>query len=210
MAKHYYNSGEFNLYCDVCAKKIKAHESKLRWDGLRVCTDDWEERQPQDFVRARQDKISIPFSRPVENTSNNISYGMWDRVTLRESNNILSVLFSNDINETLPITEQVFLWRAVSVSEIIPITEVPNFVVQNTPNYSDVAIPHESGEICILDYVDYTYFAEVYIGTCTQLNNNIIGETVSTSEVGSLLNDPYIDPTYFLSDYVGAIIYFNP
>ena len=99
MAKHYYNSGEFNLYCDVCAKKIKAHESKLRWDGLRVCTDDWEERQPQDFVRARQDKISIPFSRPVENTSNNISYGMWDRVTLRESNNILSVLFSNDIND---------------------------------------------------------------------------------------------------------------
>lgn len=60
----YYVPGSFNLICDVCSKKIKASESKLRWDGLRVCFADYEERQPQDFVRARQDKISIPFSRP--------------------------------------------------------------------------------------------------------------------------------------------------
>lgn len=60
----YYIPGDFNLICDVCSKKIKASESKLRWDGLRVCPTDYEERQPQDFVRARQDKISVPFSRP--------------------------------------------------------------------------------------------------------------------------------------------------
>ena len=24
----------------------------------------WEERQPQDFIRARQDKISVPYTRP--------------------------------------------------------------------------------------------------------------------------------------------------
>lgn len=64
MAKNYYKSGEFNLICDVCGKKIKAHESKHRWDGLVVCFEDYEQRHPQDFVRARQDKISIPFNRP--------------------------------------------------------------------------------------------------------------------------------------------------
>ncbi len=64
MKKNYYISGEFNLICDVCSKKIKAHEAKHRWDGLIVCKDDWEPRHEQDFVRARQDKISVPFNRP--------------------------------------------------------------------------------------------------------------------------------------------------
>ena len=107
MAKHYYNSGEFNLYCDVCAKKIKAHESRLRWDGLRVCTDDWEERQPQDFVRARQDKISIPFSRPVENTTNNITYGMFDLVRAIDAIDILlvNVSYSPQYQNYSPLQE---------------------------------------------------------------------------------------------------------
>ena len=61
---NYYKAGEWNLCCDVCSKKIKASESRKRWDGFIVCLDDMEERHPQDFVRARQDKISVPFTRP--------------------------------------------------------------------------------------------------------------------------------------------------
>lgn len=64
MKKNYFISGEFNLLCDVCSKKIKAHESRHRWDGLIVCKDDWEMRHPQDFVKAKTDKITIPFQRP--------------------------------------------------------------------------------------------------------------------------------------------------
>lgn len=65
MTQNYYKSGEWNVTCDVCSKKIKASESKQRWDGLIVCADDFEYRHPQDFVRARQDKISVPFTRPI-------------------------------------------------------------------------------------------------------------------------------------------------
>jgi len=65
MAKNHYVSGEFNVTCDVCSRKIKASESRQRWDGFRVCLDDWEPRHEQDFVRARQDKISVPFTRPI-------------------------------------------------------------------------------------------------------------------------------------------------
>lgn len=63
--KNTYKSGQFNVTCDVCSKKIKAEDAKQRWDGFIVCPDDFEERQPQDFVRARQDKISVPFTRPI-------------------------------------------------------------------------------------------------------------------------------------------------
>ena len=61
---NYYILGEWNLICDVCGKKIKAHEAKHRWDGFVVCPSDFEYRHEQDFVRARQDKISVPFTRP--------------------------------------------------------------------------------------------------------------------------------------------------
>ena len=65
MKKNYFKSGEWNLTCDVCSKKIKAHEAKHRWDGLIVCKDDWEPRHEQDFVKAKTDKITVPFQRPI-------------------------------------------------------------------------------------------------------------------------------------------------
>ena len=65
MIKNYYVSGSWNVTCDVCSKKIKASEAKKRWDGFIVCPDDYEERHPQDFVKARIDKITVPFTRPI-------------------------------------------------------------------------------------------------------------------------------------------------
>lgn len=65
MAKNYYLSGQFNVTCDVCSKKIKASEAKHRWDGFITCQECWEPRQPLDFIRARVDKITVPFQRPI-------------------------------------------------------------------------------------------------------------------------------------------------
>jgi len=65
MAKNYFISGEWNLICDVCSIKYKAGKAKHRWDGFIVCPNCYEQRHPQDFVKTRQDKISVPFSRPI-------------------------------------------------------------------------------------------------------------------------------------------------
>ena len=65
MKKAYYISGEWNLCCDVCSKKIKANEARQRWDGFIVCPDDFENRHSQDFVKAQSDKITVPFVRPI-------------------------------------------------------------------------------------------------------------------------------------------------
>lgn len=59
-----YKSGDWLVVCDSCSKKIKASKSKERWDGFRVCSECWEPRHPMDFIRARADKISVPFTRP--------------------------------------------------------------------------------------------------------------------------------------------------
>jgi len=59
-----YKSGDWWAICDVCSKKVKASKIKHRWDGLLVCPEDFEHRHPQDFIKVRQDKITVPFLRP--------------------------------------------------------------------------------------------------------------------------------------------------
>ena len=62
--RNYFKSGSWNITCDRCSKKTKADEIKKEWTGFLVCPVCFEYRHPQDFVRARQDKISVPFNRP--------------------------------------------------------------------------------------------------------------------------------------------------
>jgi len=49
--------------CDVCGRKYKASALTERWDGLMCCSDDWEIRQPQDFVRGVADTQIAPWLR---------------------------------------------------------------------------------------------------------------------------------------------------
>lgn len=65
MRTTYFKSGEWNVVCDVCSEKIKSSDARKRWDGFITCPQCYEERHPQDFVRARQDKITVPFQRPI-------------------------------------------------------------------------------------------------------------------------------------------------
>lgn len=88
MNKNHYVSGESNLTCDVCSKKIKSSASRLRWDGLVVCIDDYEQRQPQDFVKGQRDKITVPFVRPIPTLLfTDVVYEDTDNTTIPSGNN---------------------------------------------------------------------------------------------------------------------------
>lgn len=69
MARNTYKAGEWNVWCMVCNKKIKSGEALKRWDGLLVCHEDYENRHPLDFLRTRQERISVPFSAPTTFTN---------------------------------------------------------------------------------------------------------------------------------------------
>lgn len=56
--------GDFNRHCDRCGFKYKASETRKEWNGLIVCPKCYEPRQPQDFVRGRRDRQSVPDPRP--------------------------------------------------------------------------------------------------------------------------------------------------
>ena len=60
-----YDKGNWIALCDVCGRKYKASLLKKRWDGLMCCDDDWEIRQPQDFVRGVADTQIAPWTRQI-------------------------------------------------------------------------------------------------------------------------------------------------
>lgn len=59
-----YRKGDWKAVCDGCGQRFLASALRKRWDGLMVCSKDYETRQPQDFVRAKIDIQAVPFTRP--------------------------------------------------------------------------------------------------------------------------------------------------
>ena len=62
-------NGQWNVICDVCGMKFKSNDIYERWDGLRVCREDWEVRHPMDFQRGFKDDQSIPYTRPDQSNA---------------------------------------------------------------------------------------------------------------------------------------------
>lgn len=59
-----YIKGEFWRICDRCGLRFRQSETFKTWDGLWVCKEDYETRQPQDFVRGVTDKQAVTEPRP--------------------------------------------------------------------------------------------------------------------------------------------------
>lgn len=55
--------GDWNALCDACGRKQKGSTLRLQWNGLWVCPEHWEARQPQDFVKAVPEHPTPPFVR---------------------------------------------------------------------------------------------------------------------------------------------------
>ncbi len=62
--RYYYAHGDANAICDRSGFKVKKSTTRKEWNGLIVRDKDWEERHPQDYVRGREDRQSVPEPRP--------------------------------------------------------------------------------------------------------------------------------------------------
>ena len=75
-----YKPGEWWITCDTCSMLVLAGESKKQhWNGLIVCSNCYEDRHPQEFVRARPDKITAPFTRNPPDVFSNSACSMEGR-----------------------------------------------------------------------------------------------------------------------------------
>lgn len=59
-----YRAGDWYVICQLSGFKVRASETRRRWDGLIVHKRFWEPRHPQENVRGVVDKQTVPFSVP--------------------------------------------------------------------------------------------------------------------------------------------------
>ena len=68
--------GDWRAYCEVCGftRKYRASQMQQRWDKKMVCPDDWEERQPLDFVKTQVEDFSVPWSNATSLQAQHLNY----------------------------------------------------------------------------------------------------------------------------------------
>jgi hypothetical protein len=77
---NYLKLGDHAAFCDVCGFRFHASELRKRWDGMYVCSEDYEPRNEQDFIRSIPEKPAPPWSRPRnDNIENPFSSPMADQ-----------------------------------------------------------------------------------------------------------------------------------
>jgi hypothetical protein len=188
-----YSSGDWLIQCDVCSKKIKASEAKHRWDGFIVCSDDYENRHPQDFIRAKMDKISVPFTRPrsvdvfIEKVALTDSVFASDDAGMSEYMENYSSYFSEDY--------------------IVPSNTSVSILVTYLRSFADSAtLVDTSYNTVRKNLTDTLSLSEILTVEMSKSKN--FNDPVTTTDSGYLLWNDYIDATYFVSDYVGTVINF--
>ncbi len=62
--QNYFQSGEWNVICALCGKKMKSGDIRKRWDGIYVCPEDYERRNILDFIRSVGEEGTPPFTSP--------------------------------------------------------------------------------------------------------------------------------------------------
>ena len=116
----FWKRGSWLCICDVCGMKYHSCDLKERWDGLMVCRQDWNPRQPQDFVRGIPDPQAVPWSRPdvpPPFTQNPVS------IAITDFYGAFMIDFTNDIIVAFTTTVMPIGTRA-SVSPLVPGTEL--------------------------------------------------------------------------------------
>lgn len=60
----FYQEGDWNAVCSICGREFKASQLRKHWQGMYRCSDCWEPRHPQDFVKGVKDIQSPPWTQP--------------------------------------------------------------------------------------------------------------------------------------------------
>jgi hypothetical protein len=88
--RSYYKPGDWNAVCQVCGFTHKASELRRRWDGVVVCPDDFEMRNPQDLIQMPKEKPGIPWSSPEQYIflTDNLDTQDGDNLTTEDGDNL--------------------------------------------------------------------------------------------------------------------------
>lgn len=202
MSKNWnYVSGDWNVVCDVCSKKIKASEAKQRWDGFIVCKDDYEQRQPLDFIRARQDKISVPFTRPVPPDTfvpQNFTESYTDQVYQIEEKLERVVAYIREFTDSITFSDGITSYDyGRGLDDPIALSEVLDFLLVSMLDLADSTSPSDAITIAIDKALsDNTTVAD----GLTTLVAKVLADTATTTDVLQYLLERQLSDSALITD----------
>lgn len=164
MPRNSYTSGDWNVICDVCSRKIKASIAKKRWDGFIVCPDDFETRHPQDFVRAQVDKISVPFTRPRPPDAFKLVYGIFDRINIQDTFNLVSS-WKRTFNDNITLSDNYHITINKNINDTLTFSDILDFIKVQHIYLNDNITFTENGIISNYNYIESDYIVDGYVGT---------------------------------------------
>lgn len=88
--KSYLKLGAYNAVCMVCGFNKKSTELRKRWDGLIVCEDDFEMRNPQDLIRIPREHSTPEWTSPSQDTylTYDLATDAGDHIMTEDGNNL--------------------------------------------------------------------------------------------------------------------------
>ncbi len=156
-----YQHGTHNAICDTCGFKFKASQLRMTWDGFYVCDLCWEPRHPQDFVRAKVDKLRVDIVRPDDDI-------LYAETTLNASESAgdtsISVVTMTGMSQYSPLLIQLD-------PQMGQTSQYHACIITTTPAVSTAILIHpalpgaaSSGNIIyILDHADYIQANDVTV-----------------------------------------------
>lgn len=191
-----YSSGNWNVICDVCGKQYKSTDLRKRWDNLWVCFRDYEERQPQDFVRGVADTQAVPWSRPQgADTFVPINY----TTSIGETNN-LSEIVSKYVTKTVP-NEAVYL-PDLATDEGLGLSFLGKYTLAGagiTTGFTSTLLLSELVSVLLVKNITIAETISVSEGTTRAIDKNI-SENITPTEIVSRETTKVFSETATLSE----------
>jgi len=149
----YLELGDWNAQCSMCNRKMKASMMVKNWQGMYRCPEHNEPRQPQDFVRAVPDIMSVPWSQPPPSDS-----GFFAMPTVNIDENTSSQTVSINTGSSLAggVTLVITIGSGVNIALLVldDTTSTASDVI-----YADEVIINNNGELGVVlnaDAIDLT------------------------------------------------------
>jgi len=74
-----FKMGDYNMVSDRSGRVIDASNARKEWTGLIVAADEFEQRNPQEYLRGIKDPQAVPVSRPRPDTLDFLTPGQITR-----------------------------------------------------------------------------------------------------------------------------------
>jgi hypothetical protein len=125
----------------VCNRKIKSGLALKRWDGLIVCPDDYENRHPMDFLRTRQERITVPFTADTSfNQFTSVSYPAYPFCTQEGASGVAGMMVAGCARPNLGFPNGL----------PVPQPEIPD-----EPPVNALALVGTAGALVLTNNIDY-------------------------------------------------------